>query len=246
MICPRCGRLNEDGSNFCRFCSYDFSSDSSEQSLVPPEGNPYTAEKPSVDGPKYKKFGVAVLFSAVAAAVAVVILIVTLLPNGAEKAAKTYANAYMNGDFAKLTAVSAADTQKYYQSVTQSGIGNLWGIFAPYSSYGEMMGEYAQAYAKVHSELEASYGQNFKTSLSNIKSQKLSDAELYNLLNLYNQTYGDILKDGEKTEVKLVSMTVTVDGTGSQNNVSYVNFYVIKIDSSWYVVTDGSLASYSL
>ena len=88
MICPRCGRLNEDGSNFCRFCSYDLSFDSSEQSLVPPEENPYTTEKMPVEGPKYKKYGIAALCSVLAAIVIVIILAVTLSPNGAGKSRK--------------------------------------------------------------------------------------------------------------------------------------------------------------
>lgn len=244
MICPRCGRLNEDGSNFCRFCSYDLSFDSSEQSLVPPEENPYTTEKMPVEGPKYKKYGIAALCSVLAAIVIVIILAVTLSPNGAEKAAKTYINAYMSGDFQQLSKVSSADTQKYYQTISQRSFGNLWGMFSPYSSYGDMTNQLSSNYAGMYGELVAEYGADFKTSLSHIKSQKLSDGEFYYLLTQYEQTYGEIFKDGEKTEAMRVSMAVKIDGTSKDDDIGYMNFYVIKIDSEWYVVTDGTLTLY--
>ena len=41
-----------------------------------------------------------------------------------------------------------------------------------------------------------------------------------------------------------VSMAVKIDGTNKDDDIGYMNFYVIKIDSEWYVVTDGTLTLY--
>lgn len=240
MICPRCGRLNEDRSENCRFCSYDLTQDSSNQSLVPPEGDPYACDKKPVQGRKYKKYGIAILCFAFAAVIAIAAACIAVIPNGAEKASKEYINAYLSADFQTLTDVSAVDMQKYYQTVSQKNLGNLWGMFSPYSSYEQMLQETASSYAGVKSDLEMQYGKNFKISVSDIKSKKMSDAELDNFLNLYYESFGDILKNGEKKELIQVSFLLSL----GRENDSFVNFYVIKIDSKWYVVTNGSLAAY--
>ena len=117
-------------------------------------------------------------------------------------------------------------------------------MFSPYSSYGEMTNQLSSNYAGMYGELVAEYGADFKTSLSHIKSQKLSDGEFYYLLTQYEQTCGEIFKDGEKTEAMRVSMAVKIDGTSKDDDIGYMNFYVIKIDSEWYVVTDGTLTLY--
>ncbi len=247
MLCPKCYRLNPDDKVICPFCSeilnqeeyerlrangeVDFLSKSSQESQL------------NSNGPKYFKMGWLVIGAFFACVIALIILIVNV-SSPSKNAVEDYAQAFYSADFQSTVEESAVNLEKCYAVSSQSSLNNFFGLFNPYSSYEGMLSTYSSAFAQNRDKILSVYGPDFKVKVDIKNEVKLNDTVMYSFLTQYSKSYGDILRNGEISEMRYVYAEVSLKSSVLENSDIF-QFVVLKIDSEWYVLTDNMLNAVS-
>ncbi len=246
MICPNCNRLNDNSKIVCRFCGevlkteeYESLTLEQRQELAPkPEIKPEVAPVP-----KYRKTGWLFLLAVEAVAVVLIVLLCNAF-SPSKNAVKDYAQAYYSADFELTAQESAVNLRKYYNAnYSQNSIFDFFGYFNRYSSYEDMISQYSSAFNSKRQQVESICGSDYKVKVKIIREVKLHDAMMMRILSQYKNAYGDILRDGEIQEVRLVYAEISIIGEFDKTPQT-VSFNVVKIDGKWCVLTDGTLNKY--
>lgn len=260
MQCPVCGRLNTDGLNTCRFCGNVFDAGSPADDIVPNHHVSFEFDggSPAKKRNPYKS-GIAFIASAAVLIIAVVFIAVSVIPShGCRKAVRNYSVGYYGGNFYDAYDNSAIDLQKVYESNSYSSsndpfgsfgdmfggmfggmFGDMFGFSSGYSSYDEMISAYLQDFRDIQLRRAQQFGNVFKIRADVKKIRKLRGADADSVRSSYINSCGNVLKDGEKGDIFLVSATVKIKGSSSAQQA--VILYVLEIGGKPYVMTDTSL-----
>lgn len=247
MICPKCGRLNPDGSASCPYCSEILNREKYEENLSNSATNltvkTLDAEPAKQESPKYFKTGW--LFAAAfLVIITAAIVIICNLTSPVRSIVSDYAQSFYYGDFQKTAMSSAVNLEKCYNVQSQSSFENFFGLFSAYSGYEDMLNAYSNAFTENKAKIASVYGDDYKVDVDIEKTVKVNEAVLYSCLEEYSTTYGDVLRSGEITEMRYVYATITVKGSLSQ--VSEITQYIVlEIAGEWYVLTNDTLDSVS-
>ena len=140
---------------------------------------------------------------------------------------------------------SALDLQKYYQVSSQSSLENFFGLFSQYSSYEQMLAAYSADFQSRRESLVSTFGSDYDVDIDVTKTQKISSEESYQLYQSYYTSTGDVLKDGEKSDIKLIYANVTVESDIKTVTQTFC-FAVAEIDGKSCVLTDTSFAPWRI
>lgn len=247
MFCPNCGRLNSDDSENCKFCGFQLNNEQAqpgEELLKDPSIEQYSKPVKEKKG-EYFKYGWLFCIIAVAVIAGIIALIAVNVSNPAEKAVKAYAEGYYEASLEQTMEYSALDLQKYYQVSSQSSLENFFGLFSQYSSYEQMLAAYSAEFQSRRESIVSTFGNDYDVDIDVTKMQKISSEESYQLYQSYYTSTGDVLKDGEKSDIKLIYANVTVESDIKTVTQTFC-FAVAEIDGKSCVLTDTSFAPWRI
>ena len=247
MFCPNCGRLNPDETENCRFCGFEMNNEQAqpgEELLKDPIIEKYSHPVKEKKG-EYFKYGWLLGVIAVLVVAGVIALIAVNVSSPAEKAVKAYIEGYYEASLDRTMEYSALDLQKHYQASSQSSLGNFFGLFSQYSSYEQMLAAYSAEFQSRRESLVSSFGDDYDVDVDITKKQKLSTEESNQLYQSYYTSAGDVLKDGEKSDIQLIYANVTVESDIKTVTQTYC-FAVAEIGGSYCVMTDTSYAPWRI
>ena len=247
MFCPNCGRLNSDDSENCKFCGFQLNDEQAqpgEEILKDSSIEQYSKPVKEKKG-EYFKFGILLCVIAVALVAGVIALIAVNASSPAEKAVKAYTEGYYEASLEQTMEYSALDLQKYYQVSSQSSLENFFGLFSQYSSYEQMLSAYSTEFQSRRESLVSTFGSDYDVDIDVTKTQKISSEESYQLYQSYYTSTGDVLKDGEKSDIKLIYANVTVESDIKTVTQTFC-FAVAEIDGKSCVLTDTSFAPWRI
>lgn len=247
MFCPNCGRLNSDGSENCKFCGFQLNDEQAqpgEELLKDSSIEQYSKPVKEKKG-EYFKYGRLLCVIAVALVAGIIALIAVNVLSPAEKAVKAYTEGYYKASLQETMEYSALDLQKYYQASSQSSLENFFGLFSRYSSYEQMLAAYSADFQSRRESLVSTFGNDYDVDIDVTKTQKLSSEESYQLYQSYLTSTGDVLKDGEKSDIKLIYVNVTVESDVKTVTQTFC-FAVAEIDGKSCVLTDTSFAPWRI
>ena len=257
MQCQKCGRLNYDDTNVCRFCGNVFDESKPAEPIVPNNHIVYEIDS-DVNIPKRNPYKSGIIFLIVCAAVIVAVILLIVYGtsyHGAKSAVKDYAAAYYSGDFYETYDNSSVDLNKVYEAQANAGtndifgglgdiFGNMFGFSGGYSSYDQMVASYLQSFEQIHMQRYEEFGSGFKINVKIKETEKLKNNKEDTIKASYLNSCADIIKDGNIQNIYRVDAVIQVKGNSDAQQKS--TFYVIKIDGDYYVLTDSSLNPYLL
>lgn len=247
MFCPNCGRLNPDDTESCKFCGFELNNEQAqpgEELLKDPSIEQYSQPVKERKG-EYFKYGRLICVAVVLVIAGIIALIAVNVSSPAEKAVKAYAKGYYESSLEQTMEHSALDLQKYYQVSSQSSFENFFGLFSQYSSYEQMLSAYSAEFQSRKESIVSTFGDDYDVDIDIKKTQKLSTEESYQLYQSYLTSSGDVLKDGEKSDIRLIYANVTVESEIKTVTQTYC-FAVAEIGGNYCVMTDTSYAPWRI